>query len=116
MTDEEIRENVQFASGCYYWADVEEITKGYMVHVRDDAYGYEASHEVTFEDLRDAFARIVRGTTESGRSYQIVGWMHEYFYRSIMNGENGGIDFGDIDTDAADAWMQIALFDHIVYS
>jgi hypothetical protein len=70
-------------------------------------------HEATYVKLREAFGKLV----DPEQDY-IGKWVHEYFIDSVKDRDEktGEIDAGHIDSTAADCWVQVALFDEVVYS
>jgi hypothetical protein len=117
ISDEALDSIIEQAGyGIGYWAEAAQAdvhTKTYTVYEQepqdDDNKGV---YTITFDKLHETYWRIVAGEFSMG--YQV----RSYFLKAALDGaaeDNGDIDAGHIDSEAADVLVQIAAFGEIVY-
>lgn len=92
---------------------------GYDILVRDD-YGNTSDDDndafhVSTDDIRRTFGKLVTGIDYNGNPYRVSDYILKYFRDSVSYGEDGGVDLGYIDTEAADVLIQIAIWDDVIY-
>lgn len=120
LTDEDIFD-MPIGMGTAYWSQSFAINSGgkvgYDVHViNDDEDGFnDYPIFVSNDDIRVAFGRLVGGVNVCGSRYLVADHILGYFTKSVLDGEDGGIDLGHIDTDAADVLLQVAIWDDVIY-
>lgn len=120
LTDEDIFD-MPIGIGADYWAQSFVVNSGgkvgYDVHViNDDNYDFnDYPIFVSNDEIREAFGRLVANRNSDGKPYRIADYILGYFAQSVRDGEDGGIDVGAIDTDAADVLLQVAIWDEVLY-
>lgn len=119
ITDEDIWD-MPFGSGTSYWGQLFIRNSGgklgydfYELNEYGEAGKYP--HHVSNDDIRNAFAALVVNRDNNGKPYNVADYIMEYFRKAVFNGENGRLDLGDIDSEAADVLMQVAIWDDVIY-
>lgn len=112
VPDETISDMLDAAGyGIGYWAssliDTQDPPPHIEVHLHQGTV-----HRCTYLELRAAFGQLVDpDQAHIGRA------LHEYFTAAVRDRDRttGVIDAGHIDSDAADVWVQVALFGKVLY-
>jgi hypothetical protein len=114
ITEDNITEALP-ATSCKYWADVHYVTGGLYIKPYDED---DDNVFVSYDEMRDAFVACAHNITSDGSGF-VVDYIHGYFVSAITNpyadSTPGGVDWGCIDTDAMDVWVQRAAFGKLVY-
>lgn len=114
ITLADVLDNIGFGRACQYWGNVQYAGQGNFLVEPHDEPGREI--EVSIKDLRAAFALAVRNNDDHGNTIIGDSELHGYFVSAVTDrAPDGIIEWGDIDDYAADAWMQIAAWGHLVY-
>lgn len=100
-----------------YWASIRDSENGFIVteHEPDEDDPLKGRHEVSYDNLRSAFVDCYRNAPLVTGQRLMGSRVHSYFVNSVTDAYDGEPEWGDIDADAADVWMQIAVFGQIVY-
>lgn len=110
-------ETTAWYGGINYWASADEhaaITMHEPFHILDreddgDLDGCTV-HTITRAALVNAFVDIVNGDVP------LAQYIRDYFHHAWdQRTPDDGIEMGEIDSDAADVWVQVALFGKVVY-
>lgn len=115
LTNQDI-DDIPFATGTFYWCDLQRTDTGIIVSPPPDFDDDFVGVTLTNDDIRAAWHRIINNADMNGKQYKIANYIHGYFYDAVNDAEDGQLDIGHIDTDAADVLIQIAIWDDIVYS
>jgi hypothetical protein len=115
VSDETITDMLDAAGyGMTYWATSMDFkVRGDVQYIEvTDGEDEDKVHEATYPKLREAFGKLA----DPAQGY-IGQWLHEYFVSAVKDRDEktGEIDAGHIDASAADAWVQVAIFDELVY-
>lgn len=97
-----------------YWA-VQATDEEFAEHkdapfVVVEGYDDRVVHPLTYQQLWEAYHKLL----DLDQPY-VNRTIHGYFIDSWKNRDEDGIDGGYIDGDAADVWVQVALFGEVVY-
>jgi hypothetical protein len=94
--------------GIGYWARSMEIGDRKITVTEHD----DTVRTTDYVNLRKAFGDLVDPDQE-----HVGRYLHEYFVSSITerDRDTGEIDAGHIDSEAADAWVQLALLNEVKY-
>lgn len=114
ITQDDILNNIGFSRACQYWGDVQYAGNGVYIVEPHDEQGRKV--EVTINELRTGFALAFKNRDNYGNTIIGDDTLHGYFLSAVAYRDaKDNIDWGDIDDYAADAWMQIAIWGHLVY-
>lgn len=107
---EGIADTVGYSIG--YWASSADWNiEARTLMVTENAEGEYEQHTVSYDKLHETFWAIVAPDSK----FRLNSTIRGYFTDSVVNGEDGDIDAGYIDGDAADALVQLAIFGEITY-
>ncbi|WJN63481.1 hypothetical protein [Streptomyces phage phiScoe56] len=121
VTDENVQDIIDTAAygGITYWAgeptreDFDALPEGkeYTIREEGDDPDDAVVHYLSKDQVRRAYAKLL----DPGQEY-VNRTIHGYILDSWRNRtDEDGIDCGDIDADAADVIVQVALFDEVRY-
>jgi hypothetical protein len=130
ITDENVQDIVDIASsgGITYWAispndeefaglpegkeyTIVEGTEPHPIWTFGDVREVDGVHYLSKDDIRLAFTKLL----DPGQEY-VNRELHSYVMDAWRDrADKGGIDTGHIDADAADAIIQVAVFDELRY-
>lgn len=113
VSDETITDMLDAAGyGMTYWASSMEFKatgdQQYIEVTDHDDKVYKA----TYVALREAFGKLV----DPAQDY-VGRTIHDYFRNAVedRDRDTDEIDAGHIDSDAGDVWVQVALWDKVIY-
>lgn len=99
-----------------YWAwEVEkpDASVWFDIYEHEDHTREERSanrYKVTGKMLKVAFLTVLEDNT-----LDLAGYIRNYFRRAWDERDDDGIDMTHIDAEAADVWVQVAVFGKIIY-
>lgn len=106
-----------FGIGAGYWGRVDyaDGNSGFIVTEHEPSGADESTHYVTWDEMRETFVKCIQNPDAADGNPLMGSEVHGYFITSVIEAEDGEPEWGIIDAEATDVWLQVACFGEVIY-